>query len=247
MHTLVAFATGWGSKFGGINSFNTDFLSAFGAAYYNHSEQFICIVASATPEEIEDAQRTDVKLVPLPYAPQDKVLSEEHAQAGIDELNRLNIIFNPVETVWLGHDRFSGAAAIAAAKKAGGRSALIHHMSYDHYESYAENSNAAREKTQEQRALFNQADLVFAVGPLLRDALSDLLSETKPIQMLIPGLAEIEPRSAPRTFTAFLSGRLSDNAARIKQGHLGIAAFAKAHYEAREQDMPDSLCKLHLL
>jgi tetratricopeptide (TPR) repeat protein len=242
MHTLVAFATGWGSKFGGINSFNTDFLSAFGAAYH-HSVQVICIVASATPEEIEDARNTNVRLVPLLYVPQDKVLSKEHAQAGIDELHRLNIIFNPNKTVWLGHDRFTGAAAIEAAKKAGSQSALIHHMSYDHYESYAENSNAAREKTQEQRALFNQADLVFAVGPLLRDALSDLLSEQKPIHMLIPGLAEIDSRSAPKTFTAFLSGRLSDNAARIKQGHLGIAAFAKAHQEAREQDMPDSLCR----
>jgi glycosyltransferase involved in cell wall biosynthesis/tetratricopeptide (TPR) repeat protein len=242
MHTLVAFATGWGSKFGGINSFNTDFLSAFGVAYH-HSVQVICIVASATPEEIEDARNTHVWLVPLPYPPQDKVLSEEHAQVGISELHSLNINFNPVETVWLGHDRFSGAAAIEAAKKAGGRSALIHHMSYDHYESYAENSKTADDKKQEQKILFNQADLVLAVGPLLKQALMDLLSEPKPIQMLIPGLAEIGSRLAPETFTAFLSGRLSDNAARIKQGHLGIAAFAKAHREAREQDMPDSLCK----
>jgi tetratricopeptide (TPR) repeat protein/glycosyltransferase involved in cell wall biosynthesis len=242
MHTLVAFATGWGSKFGGINSFNTDFLSAFGVAYH-HSVQVICIVASATPEEIEDAHNTHVWLVPLPYPPQDKVLSEEHAQVGISELHRLSITFNPDKTLWLGHDRFSGAAAIEAAKKAGGRSALIHHMSYDHYESYAANSSAAREKTQAQKTLFKKADLVLAVGPLLRNALSDLLGESKQIPMLIPGLAEIEPRSAPQTFTAFLSGRLSDNAARIKQGHLGIAAFAKAHREAREQDMPDSLCK----
>jgi hypothetical protein len=71
MHTLVAFATGWGSKFGGINSFNTDFLSAFGVAYH-HSAQVICIVASATAEEIEDARNTHVGLVPLPYAPQNR-------------------------------------------------------------------------------------------------------------------------------------------------------------------------------
>ncbi len=116
-------------------------------------------------------------------------------------------------------------------------------MSYDHYESYAEDSQSAYEKTQAQIALFNKTDIVLAVGPLLRDAVRDLLSGSKPVHMLIPGLAEIEPKEAPKTFVAFLSGRLSDDAARIKQGHLGIAAFAKAHQEARENGMPDALYK----
>ena len=59
---------------------------------------------------------------------------------------------------------------------------------------------------------------------------------------MIPGLAEIEPREAPTTFTAFLSERLSDNVARIKQGYLGVAAFAQAQREAREAGMPEGLC-----
>jgi glycosyltransferase involved in cell wall biosynthesis len=241
MHTLITFATQWGSKYGGINSFNTDFLTAFGVAYY-HSAQVICIVASATAEEIEDARKAYVHLVPLPYPPDDKEFAEAHARAGIDELKRLNITYDPDKTIWLGHDRFTGTAANAAGKAAGGRSALIHHMSYDHYESYAEQSSVAYEKKQKQSSLFQQADLVLAIGPLLRDALSDLLRDTKPVHMLIPGLAEIVPRSAPKTFSAFMSGRLSDDAARIKQGHLGIAAFAQAHREARESGMPDGLC-----
>jgi len=222
MHTLIAFATQWGSKYGGINSFNTDFLSAFGVAY-NRSTQIVCIVASATQEEIDAVrENVNVHLVPLPYPPQDKLFSIAQAQTGIYELKQRNISFDldPDKTIWLGHDRITGAAANAAAKAAGGRSALIHHMSYDHYESYAENSNTAREKTQEQTALFQQADLVFAVGPLLRDALTDLLDNSKHVHMLIPGLAEISPRSTPKTFTAFLSGRFSDDATRIKQEHL---------------------------
>ncbi len=242
MHTLIAFATQWGSKYGGINSFNTDFLSAFGVAY-NRSAQIVCIVASATQEEIDTVrENVNVHLVPLLYPPQGKLLSSAQAQAGIDELKRRNIGFDPDKTVWLGHDRITGAAANAAAKTAGGRSVLIHHMSYDHYESYAENSNTAYKKTQEQAELFQQADLVMAIGPLLRDALTDLLEASKLVHMLIPGLAEISPRSTPKTFTAFLSGRFSDDATRIKQGHLGIAAFAKAHCEARNNGMPDALC-----
>ena len=174
MYSLISFATQWGSKHGGINSFNADFLTAFGVAYHL-SVQVICIVASATQEEIEDARNAHVILLPLPYQPEDKLFIPAQAQVAIDELNKRGVSFDPARTVWLGHDRITGAAANAAAKIAGGRSALIHHMSYDDYESYAESSHSAHEKTGEQVELFHQADLVLAVGPLLRDALSDRL------------------------------------------------------------------------
>jgi glycosyltransferase involved in cell wall biosynthesis len=240
MYTLVTFATQWGSKHGGINSFNADFLAAFGAAYHL-SAQIVCIVASDTPEAREEASKAPVQLVSLPYSPEAKAFGPEHGQAGVAHLKHLNIGFDPDKTVWLGHDRITGEAAIAAAKIAGGRSAVIHHMSYDDYESYAENSQSALIKTQAQTALFQNADVVLAVGPLLRDAARDLVSESKLVHMLIPGLAEIDPQDAPKKFVAFLSGRLSDDAARIKQGNLGIAAFAKAHRDARENEMPDAL------
>ncbi|MBK7236166.1 MAG: hypothetical protein IPI02_11265 [Sterolibacteriaceae bacterium] len=211
MHTLIAFATQWGSKHGGIDSFNADFLSAFAAAYSSDA-QVICIVASAIPEEIVLADGLGVKLVPLPYAPINAVLDGAHARAGIAELRAKGIAFDSDITVWLGHDRFTGEPAIEAARATGGRSALIHHMSYAAYESYAESSRAAHDKEQTQRTLFEQADIALAVGPLLRNALGDLLGARKPVCMLIPGLAEIEVREAPHTFTAFLSGRLSDDA-----------------------------------
>ncbi|MDO9230452.1 MAG: tetratricopeptide repeat protein [Syntrophales bacterium] len=241
MYTLITFATHWGSKYGGINSFNTDFLSAFGVAYH-FSVQVICVVSNAGDEEVKEAKKAYVTLVSLPYVPQDKLFTAAHGQASIEELKKHNINIAPEMTVWLGHDRITGAAANAAAKSAGGLSALIHHMSYDHYESYAENSQTAYHKTQEQKDLFKQADIVLAVGPLLRDALRDLLGASKPVHTLIPGLAEIVPVEAPITFTAFLSGRFSEDAARIKQGHLGLAAFAQAHREARANGMPDGLC-----
>ena len=242
MYTLVTFATQWGSKHGGVNSFNADFLTAFGFAYHL-GVQIVCIVTSAAPEEIEAAWKANVRLVSLPYSPLDKVLDNPHAQAGIDELVRRSISFEPDKTVWLGHDRITGGAAIAAAEMAGGRAAVIHHMSYDDYESYAEDSQSAQRKTETQATLFQKADIVLAVGPLLRDAAGDRLSGSKPVHMLIPGLAEIDPQSVPNTFVAFLSGRLSDDAARIKQGQLGIAAFATAQREARQMGMPDALCK----
>ena len=242
MFTLITFATQWGSKYGGINSFNADFLTAFGVAYHLGA-QVVCVVASATPEVQEDASKAHVRLVTLQFLPAAAAFGPEHGEAGAEQLKRSNISFNPDKTVWLGHDRITGAAAIAAAKMAGGRSAVIHHMSYDHYESYAEDSQSAERKTREQTTLFQSADLILAVGPLLRDAVDDRLSGSKPVHMLIPGLADIEAQEAPKTFVAFMSGRLSDDAARIKQGHLGIAAFARAQREARDDGMPETLCK----
>ena len=128
----------------------------------------------------------------------------------------------------------TGEAAVAAAKIAGGRSAVIHHMSYDHYESYAEDSQSALIKTEAQTALLKKADIVLTIGPLLRDAAIDRIGTSEKVHILIPGFAEIDSRLLPKTYVAFLSGRLSDDAARIKQGHLGIDAFAKAQREARE-------------
>ena len=242
MYTLVTFATRWGSKFGGINSFNADFLMAFGVAYHLEA-QIICVVGSDTSKASEEASKAHVQLVHLPYLPEAAFFDERHGRAGIDQLYKLGISYDPNKTVWLGHDRITGEAAIAAARIAGGRSAVIHHMSYDHYESYAENSQTAQAKVQAQAALFQAADVVLAVGPLLRDAASDLIPSSKQVYELIPGLAEIDPQDAPHTFVAFMSGRLSDDATRIKQGHLGIAAFATAQRAARKDGRPEALRK----
>lgn len=242
MYSLITFATQWGSKHGGINSFNTDFLKTFGIAYHT-SAQVVCIVADASDDEIEKARNAyDVTLLKLPYPPQAKTFSIDQAQAGVDLLKQHDINFDPEHTLWLGHDRITGAAAIEAAKIAGGRSALIHHMSYDHYESFAETSQIAYAKTQEQRQLFEQANLVLAIGPLLRDAAQDLVGKAEIVHMLVPGLVEIDVRPVQKFFSAFLSGRLGENAARIKQGHLGVAAFAYAHQKACANKMPDGLC-----
>jgi len=170
-------------------------------------------------------------------------MDADHGRSGVLQLEQLDINFDSDKTVWLAHDRITGAAAIAAADLAGGRSAVIHHMSYDHYEPYAETTRSAYDKTRIQTELFQKADIVLAVGPLLRDAAADRLGGSKPVHMMIPGLAEITPKLAPNTFVVFLSGRLSNDAVRIKQAHLGIAAFASAERQALKDGMPDSLCK----
>lgn len=238
--TLVAFATRWGPQFGGINSFNADLLPAFSAAFYNHAKT-VCVVLHASVAEQKAALGEDVHLVQLGLA-DEKAFSVHLENLVWQALQAAGIHIQANETVWLGHDRITGAIALAAAKERGGKSALIHHMSYALYESYAENSAAADAKKTEQEQLFKQADILLAVGPLLRDALADLLPD-RTIDMLVPGLPEIPTRAtSPKTFKAFISGRLSDDARKIKQAHLGVAAFGEAISRcSTNTGLPDAL------
>jgi glycosyltransferase involved in cell wall biosynthesis len=220
--TLIAFATQWGTKFGGINCFNIDLVKAVASTFFDRVKS-VCVVLEATSEQIEEALNDGVVLLELNKQHQEK-FSPDLVDAVLRLLEKASIRLDPAETVWLGHDRITGAIALAAAEKFGGKSALIHHMSYVHYEPFEEDSASARVKENEQRVLFLKADFVLAIGPLLRDALIDLIEKTN-VSMLVPGLPNIQPRSEPKNFKAFLSGRL---AAKIKQASLGLAAFGAA-------------------
>lgn len=238
-NTMIAFATRWGAQFGGINSFNQDLISAFAAVCF-HNVKTICVVLDASIEDQQIALNEQVYLVSLDLPDQSTF------QLGFEDLvwNKLQSCghqFDCDHAVWLGHDRITGAIAIGASRTRGGRSALIHHMSYSRYESFAEKSSTAKRKEDEQVQLFEKADIAMAVGPLLSDALSDM-RHNQDVFKLIPGLPDIIVKDAPRTFKGFLSGRLSDDAMRIKQAHLGVAAFADSIRQSDENSgLPNSL------
>jgi len=224
--TLVAFATAWGPKFGGINAFNTDLLQAIAAAHWQWLN-VICVVAACDEADIKTARAQDlITLISLGIST--GAMGPEHVPLVASKIGTPD----SEHTVWLGHDRITGAIANAMAAEHGGRSALIHHMSYDHYESFAENSQTATEKRHVQKELFEAATVRMAVGPLLRDALADMLDVTSSdIPMLVPGLAEIDVKKHQKKFIAFISGRLDAGARKIKQAHLGVAGFAHAVHQ----------------
>lgn len=237
--TMIAFATRWGTQFGGINSFNQDLVSAFAAAFYQQVVT-VCVVLSATEAEQRSAHAEQVTLISLGRPDQD-TFSSDLEDDSWHALKTNQIPLFPEQTIWLGHDRITGAVACAASKKRGGQSAVIHHMSYSRYEAFAENSDTAKRKETEQKQLFQGADIVMAVGPLLGDALTDIRDDPT-VTVLIPGLPDIIAKPTPRNFRGFISGRLSDDAKRIKQAHLGVAAFADAIRQADEiPGLPDAL------
>jgi len=227
--TLIALATGWGPKHGGINSFNYDFLRGFGGAFGKHVQIF-CVVPAAEANDFKEAQYSLVQLITFTNPPSGEKLEQSHAAEVISLLEEENIDYS--QTVWLGHDLFTGAAAVAGAQRTSSRSAVIHHMSYAAYESYKSGSVAkAQTKIKEQKAIFKDANIRLAVGPLLRDALDDWFAPDS-TQMLIPGLPNIDPNPSSKKLTAVLFGRLNPETDRIKQTKLGVAAIAQAYKQA---------------
>lgn len=100
MYTLVTFATQWGSRYGGINTFNADFVTRFAFAYQT-KVQTICIVSAATPEQIQHAEKSSVRLVPLPYVPDSPTLAAEHGKTAVARLRELGVHVDEESTIWL--------------------------------------------------------------------------------------------------------------------------------------------------
>lgn len=240
-NTLIAIATAWGPKYGGINAFNYDLLIAIAAAHWEWL-RVVCVVAGCTDDEIQLVRdQYQIELVNLELT--EGAIQKEHAALAWSKIQSKGLGAKTGETVFLGHDRITGAVAIELAKDYGGRSALIHHMSYAHYESFAEDSATAKIKENEQKQLLAAANICLAVGPLLQKSAADFLDrQSTDIPMLIPGLAEITPRNHHNSFIAFVSGRLDAGAKKIKQAHLGVAGFAHAVQQCDSNlGLPDAL------
>lgn len=229
MARIVLITNAWGPKHGGINSFNTDFAKALSPVLAPET-RVTCVVMDATPEEVEDAAKHGVRLLSLGIRGAERV----DGSRALNVLEAVQMDGSDEVLWWVGHDVISGPAAALLPKQAGqGKSALIHHMSYVAYTAYKKgNALAAKKNEEEQRRLFRQADEVFAVGPLLRDSLIDLLDGSKTVRMIVPGLAEILPAPLGKTFSGITFGRLDFENDRIKQGRLAIAGFATACREA---------------
>lgn len=245
MDVLVMLATGWGPKFGGVNSFNTDLAKGLGV-FLKASARVLCVVPEAvTAAEVEDARHANVELVTLDSIDRealDATHAEKIAAAVRDCLGPNDSIW------WIGHDLITGGAAVALPGKAGGQSAVIHHMSYIDYVPYKHGvGEKAQQKYERQKDIFCAAGRVFGVGPLLRDRLADMLHrEPTSVPMLIPGLAEIKPGLSPSVFTAITFGRLDPENDRIKQGRLAVAGFAAASRKASQPGMPRSLQQVRM-
>lgn len=227
--TAIAFVTSaWGSRFGGINSFNADLCRATARARPDLT--VYCVTSGATQPEVRDALTEGVQLVGLGEQT-DGPLGEIFGWALSSWASQVRDL-----SWWIGHDIISGPAVVFAAERTGVRSAIVQHTDYASYGALKGTSGAlllARDAL--ERRTLSRADVLFGVGPKLARAALDRVQTGRgkaQVQALVPGLPSIEPTSAvPHTFRAITFGRLADAMDRIKQGKLAVHSFGRLVHE----------------
>ncbi len=238
-YLLVALDTAWGTRFGGINAFNTELIKSLGV-HPNRGFEVCCIYPRIDEADVAEAgKHFSVRLIGLGYA------EDQFEKTFVSDIRAALGAADDRTVVWLGHDDKTGPLALQLRDSLGGKAALIHHMAYGAYQGYKKGSSTEADAKQEaQRRLFREADFCLSVGPRLAGELKQLLStDTKcpPVSMLIPGLDAPEDYGVawrdtpPEYFTAFAAGRLGAEDDRIKQGRLAVRSFAEAVAKAETE------------
>jgi glycosyltransferase involved in cell wall biosynthesis/tetratricopeptide (TPR) repeat protein len=209
---VVAVATEWDSKHGGISTFNRDLCAALAAA----GSSVVCYVPHADPSEVERAKGVRVTLVEAPKMP---------GTQGVGLLFRRPSLppgFAP--DIIIGHDRITGAASVALARDhySASKRVLFIHTSPEEIEWHKEprgdstGAERAAERKREQIGLANGCDLVVAVGPHLASEFgTDLRGARNAVNAmeLTPGLPERAANTSstfPPAIRCLVLGRVED-------------------------------------
>lgn len=222
MANIFVLADAWGAKFGGINSFNYDFCIALAGVCRNMHMVF-CVAPDISKREINAAKKKNLQLVNI-------------AQADLSDPNAIYQSLSPYfdrnqMSIWVGHDVITGEAALKCKQAYGGTSIVFHHMAYEEYYSILNpDPSAVRSKVAIQNKILRQADIVFAVGPILFESAQDICDQTEKCFRIDPGFAQNNPiRKNPlNKFHGVVFGRVEKGNTVIKQTRLAIAALAKA-------------------
>lgn len=129
------------------------------------------------------------------------------------------------QTVWIGHDIFTGKAAVILAGYTLGISAICIHTDYDTIEGLKGVNAKGILKENQQRQIILGADIVFAIGPRLMERVREVRKDD--IYELIPGLSEFPPNELSNNRAIVTFGRFEGNVAEIKQIRLVMAAFGR--------------------
>lgn len=228
MATIVFVADGWGSQYGGINSFNYDLCLNMHSILDLEEHCVICVTTGETLREQDYESAKEKGLLLVHFAKDDfvcdKIVKRLDAEHMLQET-----------TWWIGHDIMTGFLASECAEFSHGKCAIIHHMNYEAYYPYvSEFPDDTDKKVEQQLQVFDKADLIFSVGPKLTESANDIaikINKKIKIVELIPGVANITPLEKNLAqFSAMVFGRVStDQRDVIKQSMLAITGFAYAN------------------
>lgn len=226
--TILAVATEWASHHGGISTLNRELCAALAALGHT----VICLVPKADPNDVLEASKVLVKLVPCPGS----VQITGQAQFLLCELENIGLRPDLV----IGHDHITGPAACALASRFDAKYVhFLHTIPHENEGLKTPHDNAVFDplrgetKLEDQIELAKQANLVVAVGPRIRRS---FLSETplSTIAMLVPGLSPDLLKLTPNhqnlhTNACLMSGRMED--AGVKGGRLACDVIKKVAHD----------------
>lgn len=221
---LVFFATAWGTRHGGINSFNYDLCKALAKllAEPGHPNlKVVCIVNEGKYTEVEEAKSLGVELLVIPH--QDEPALDMKSVSSQLKGNEIKPVYV------LGHDVHTGLRAIKLSRDIGVPVAVFHHMDYRAYKPFQGKND--KDSISRQENILKEADTVFAIGPKLEESARDKIrggeKEIRVIKVQ-PGLAEIKPVKMPSRFSTITFGRLDQENGLLKQTDLAVASFGEA-------------------
>ncbi|NKW96662.1 glycosyltransferase [Bacillus toyonensis] len=218
MFKFVFIATQWGSKHGGINSFNNDLTIAFANLLPKDKFKIVCVVTEMEENDKREAEEYNIDLIKVKNLHNTLEMLEQIKEVGSKIL------------LWIGHDVITGFSAIDCAKYSNSEAAVFHHMDYSEY-GYLKGHSAdeVTDMDNQQIEVLSKADYVFAIGPKLKESAEDKLvigeASDKTVIEVIPGLHTNIKRNQLNRFNCISYGRFADNDNIIKQGKLSIAAF----------------------
>lgn len=216
--TILAVATEWKSLHGGISTLNRDLCTALAAL----GHAVVCLVPEASEAEINDATTVKVKLVGCP---------QSVGITGIDcmLLCQVEDIGGKPDLV-IGHDHITGRFARALATRFSAKYVhFLHTIPQENEGLKTPRADTPRDvldgetKLEKQLKLANEANLVVAVGPRIKNSFLMEAIDPPRVCVLVPGLSpELlkltpDPSNLPRN-TCFMSARMED--ALVKGGLL---------------------------
>lgn len=187
----------------------------------NGSVRVLCLSTPVEHAVANAVAAQGVEIVQLPRI----AIDDPATTASTAEVLLRSIGINRLDLT-IGHDVVTGPIAVSLVSRLGGKTAVIHHMSYGSYQSLKTSGTVAKEKEDSQLDALTNADHVIAVGPLLKQSAEQLCQ--RDVCMIVPGMAKIEPITLREgVFRAIAFGRLGQNDDRIKQGSLAAASFGR--------------------
>ncbi|MFV8594371.1 glycosyltransferase, partial [Ralstonia pseudosolanacearum] len=232
-YLAVLIATRWGSSLGGINVFNTSLASAIAEVLHTQGK-CVCFLE----EEADSSIDVPVSIELRKFNPDDSDVVNFIKKTLIEDFSAQHA----AEIIVLGHDVKTGRLAIdcSNALKADGltkvQSVTISHMDYVQYAgAKGRDSTEVTRRFNEQRDVVANADVAFAVGPLLQQSFQVARSQSKTrnsrVQMLVPGTPTPEPTALDESgqLRVFISGRLGGEDDVIKNGKLAVLSLADAY------------------